>query len=74
MPSSIGYIKGGQLRALGVTSVARSDALPEVATVAEFVPGYEASQWTGIGARGTRPLLSSTSSTRRSMRGSPIPG
>jgi tripartite-type tricarboxylate transporter receptor subunit TctC len=50
MPSSIGYVKGGQLRALGVTSLARSDALPEVATVAEFVPGYEASQWTGIGA------------------------
>jgi tripartite-type tricarboxylate transporter receptor subunit TctC len=55
MPSSIGYLKGGQLRALGVTSVARSEALPEVATVAEFVPGYEASQWTGIGAPRNTP-------------------
>jgi tripartite-type tricarboxylate transporter receptor subunit TctC len=56
MPSSIGYIKGGQLRALAVTSAARSDALPDISTVGEFVPGYEASQWTGIGVpRNTPP-------------------
>jgi tripartite-type tricarboxylate transporter receptor subunit TctC len=55
MPSSIGYIKGGQLRALAVTSKARSEALPGIATVAEFVPGYEASQWTGIGVPRNTP-------------------
>jgi tripartite-type tricarboxylate transporter receptor subunit TctC len=48
------YVKAGKLRALAVTSMRRSELLPDVPTVAEFVPGYEASQWYGVGApRGT---------------------
>ena len=53
--SSIGYIRAGRLRALTVNSVARSDALPDVPTVAEFLPGYEASGWSGIGAPKNTP-------------------
>jgi len=49
MPSSIGHIKGGELRALGVTTAKRSAVLPDVPTVAETVPGYEASAWFGMG-------------------------
>jgi tripartite-type tricarboxylate transporter receptor subunit TctC len=49
MPSSIGYIRAGQLRALAVTTAMRSAALPDLLTVGEFVPGFEASQWYGIG-------------------------
>jgi tripartite-type tricarboxylate transporter receptor subunit TctC len=48
--SSIPYIKSGMLRALAVTTKTRSDALPDVPTLAEFVPGYEASIWYGLGA------------------------
>ncbi|HLH87669.1 MAG TPA: tripartite tricarboxylate transporter substrate binding protein [Xanthobacteraceae bacterium] len=48
MPSSIGYIQGGKLRALAVTTDKRSATLPDVPTVAETVPGYEASAWFGI--------------------------
>lgn len=56
LPSSIGYIRDGRLRALGVTTSARLDALPDVPTVGEFVPGYEAIGWTGVGApRNTPP-------------------
>jgi tripartite-type tricarboxylate transporter receptor subunit TctC len=52
--SSIEYIRTGRLRALAVTSVARQQALPDIPTVAEFVPGYESRNWSGIGApRGT---------------------
>jgi tripartite-type tricarboxylate transporter receptor subunit TctC len=50
LPSSIGYIRGGKLRALGVTLATRSDAAPEVPTISEFVPGYDAGDWYGIGA------------------------
>jgi tripartite-type tricarboxylate transporter receptor subunit TctC len=53
--SSIGYIRAGQLRALAVTAAARSDALPDVPTVDEFVPGYEASAWFGVGAPKATP-------------------
>jgi tripartite-type tricarboxylate transporter receptor subunit TctC len=49
MPSSIAHIQGGKLRALAVTTAKRSDALPDVPTVAETVPGYEASAWFGMG-------------------------
>jgi tripartite-type tricarboxylate transporter receptor subunit TctC len=45
-----GYIRAGRLRALAVTSATRSEALPEVPTMAESVPGYEASAWFGLGA------------------------
>jgi tripartite-type tricarboxylate transporter receptor subunit TctC len=49
MPPSLPHIKAGKLRALGVTTAMRSDALPDVPTVAETVPGYEASAWFGMG-------------------------
>jgi len=56
MPSSLPHIQGGKLRALGVTTAKRSDALPDVPTVAETVPGYEASAWFGVGVpKGTPP-------------------
>ena len=44
------HIETGRLRALGVTTAARSEALPETPTMAEFVPGYEAGGWYGLGA------------------------
>ena len=47
---SIEHIKAGKLRALAVTTTTRSEVLPEVPTVAEFAPGYEASAWYGVGA------------------------
>jgi len=50
MPSSIGHIQGGKIRAMAVTTDKRSAALPDVPTVAETVPGYEASAWFGMGA------------------------
>jgi tripartite-type tricarboxylate transporter receptor subunit TctC len=53
--SSIEYVKTGRLRAIAVTAATRSDALPDVPTVDEFVPGYEASAWFGIGAPKNTP-------------------
>jgi tripartite-type tricarboxylate transporter receptor subunit TctC len=54
MPSSIGLINSGKLRPLAVTTSGRSEALPQVPPMSDFVPGYEASSWFGIGApRGT---------------------
>jgi tripartite-type tricarboxylate transporter receptor subunit TctC len=53
--SSIEYIRAGRLRALAVTTATRSDALPDVPTVDEFVPGYEASAWFGVGAPKATP-------------------
>jgi tripartite-type tricarboxylate transporter receptor subunit TctC len=50
MPSSVEYIKAGKLRPLAVTTATRSEALPGIPTVAETVPGYEASAWFGLGA------------------------
>jgi tripartite-type tricarboxylate transporter receptor subunit TctC len=56
LPSSIEHIRAGKLRALAVTTEKRSDALPDVPTVADTVPGYEASAWFGMGApKGTPP-------------------
>jgi len=53
---SIEYIRAGKLRALGVTTAVRSETLRDVPTIGDFVPGYEASAWFGIGApRGTSP-------------------
>jgi tripartite-type tricarboxylate transporter receptor subunit TctC len=48
--STIEYVRAGKLRALAVTSATRSELLPDTPTVGEFLPGYEASQWYGIGA------------------------
>jgi tripartite-type tricarboxylate transporter receptor subunit TctC len=54
MPASLGYVRAGKLRALGVTTAKRQELLPNVPTVAEFLPGYEANGWYGIVApRGT---------------------
>jgi tripartite-type tricarboxylate transporter receptor subunit TctC len=54
LPASIEHIKAGKLRSLAVTTAARSDHLPDIPTVAEFLPGFETSAWVAIGApRGT---------------------
>jgi tripartite-type tricarboxylate transporter receptor subunit TctC len=54
LPTSIEHIRAGKLRPLAITSAARSELLPDVPTVADFVPGYESSAWYGVGApRGT---------------------
>jgi tripartite-type tricarboxylate transporter receptor subunit TctC len=50
LPTSIEYIRAGKLRALAVTTAARSDMLPDLPTVNEFVPGYEAYFWVGVGS------------------------
>jgi tripartite-type tricarboxylate transporter receptor subunit TctC len=52
---SIQFIRAGKLRGLAVTGTKRSDSLPDVPTVAEFVPGYEAIVWDGIGAPARTP-------------------
>jgi tripartite-type tricarboxylate transporter receptor subunit TctC len=58
IPSSLEQIRAGKLRPLAVTTASRADALPGVPTVAEFVPGYEASGWYGLGApKGTPPAV-----------------
>jgi tripartite-type tricarboxylate transporter receptor subunit TctC len=49
LPASLPHIRSGRLRALGVTSAARSDAIPDVPAIGESVPGYEASVWIGAG-------------------------
>src|SRR6266508_3600051 len=53
--TSIEYIRAGRLRALAVTAATRSDELPDIPTESEFVPGYEASQWLGVGAPKATP-------------------
>jgi tripartite-type tricarboxylate transporter receptor subunit TctC len=53
--STVGYVRAGRLRALAVTSASRSDLLPDIPTVGESVPGYEVSQWYGIGAPRNTP-------------------
>ena len=56
--SSIGHIRAGKLRPLGVTTTARLDVLPDVPPIADFVSGYDASSWDGIGAPiGTSPEI-----------------
>jgi tripartite-type tricarboxylate transporter receptor subunit TctC len=55
MTGSIEYIRAGKLRALAVTTATRSEALPDLPTVSDFVPGYETSSWSGIGAPKNTP-------------------
>jgi tripartite-type tricarboxylate transporter receptor subunit TctC len=61
MPTSLGYIKGGKLRALAVTTTTRQDILPDVPAMAEFLPGYEATGWYGIAVpKATPPEIVAT--------------
>jgi tripartite-type tricarboxylate transporter receptor subunit TctC len=61
MPSAFEHVKAGRLRALAVSTAARLPTLPDVPAVAEFLPGYEASSWYGIGApRATPPEIIDT--------------
>jgi len=53
--SAIGYIRAGKLRPLGVTTTTRRDVLPDVPAIGDFVPGYEATNWEGIGAPASTP-------------------
>ena len=79
---SIEHIKAGKLRALAVTTAKRSEALPDVPTVGDFVPGYEASTWHGIGApkdtpaeiveRLNKEINAGLADPKLSRRGSPI--
>ena len=55
MPASIEYIRAGKLRPLAVTTASRLEALPDIPTVGEFVAGYEASGWQGLGAPKNMP-------------------
>jgi tripartite-type tricarboxylate transporter receptor subunit TctC len=55
LPSTIGYIRAGTLRPLAVTTAMRSEAAPDIPAVGEFVAGYEASSWQGVGAPRTTP-------------------
>ena len=58
LPSSIGHIRSGKLRALAVTTATRAEALPDTPAIAEFVPGYEASAFFGVNApRATPPQV-----------------
>jgi len=58
MPASLGYIRDGRLRPLGVTSAKRQALLPDVPAIAEFLPGYEASGWYGVTVpKGTPPQI-----------------
>ena len=70
MPASIEHVKAGKLRSLAVTTANRLDALPNVPTVGDFLPGYESSAWQGVGAPKIRLSKSSPSSTMRSIPGS----
>jgi tripartite-type tricarboxylate transporter receptor subunit TctC len=55
MPSSIGFIRDGKLRPLAVTTATHWEGLPDVPSVAEFVPGFEASAWYGVAAPRNTP-------------------
>ena len=55
LASSIEHIRAGKLRALAVTTAARSKALPDIPTVSDFVPGFEVSAWYGVGVLKNTP-------------------
>ena len=73
MPSSIEHIRAGKLRALAVTTATRSEALPDIPTVGEFVPGYEASAWYGVGAPKDTPAEIVDKLNKEINAASPIP-
>jgi tripartite-type tricarboxylate transporter receptor subunit TctC len=56
IPASIGYIRAGTLRGLAVTATSRVDALPDIPTMADFIPGFEAIGWVGVGAPKKTPV------------------
>ena len=64
---SIGYVKDGRMRALAVTTAKRFAQLPDLPAIAEFLPGYEATGWLGIGAPKHTAAASSKGSTAKSM-------
>jgi tripartite-type tricarboxylate transporter receptor subunit TctC len=58
MATSLGHVRSGTLRALAVTTAARTEALPDIPTMSEFIPGFEASQWVGLVApKDTPPAI-----------------
>jgi tripartite-type tricarboxylate transporter receptor subunit TctC len=64
LPTSVEFIKSGKIRPLAVTTERRSEIVPDLPTVADFVPGYEASAWYGIGVpKGTPPEIVATLNT-----------
>ena len=65
IPGSIGHIRTGKVRALGVTGAKRVAAIPDVPTIGETVPGYEVSIWNGMARPGARHPRSSRNSIRR---------
>jgi tripartite-type tricarboxylate transporter receptor subunit TctC len=72
--SSVEYIRAGKLRALAVTTAARAGAMPDVPTVADYLPGMRRAPFMASARPGARRQKLSTSSTRRSIRFLPIPG
>jgi tripartite-type tricarboxylate transporter receptor subunit TctC len=56
LPASVGYLKAGQLRPLAVTTATRSEIFPDIPCLSDFVPGYEASVWYGVGAPKNTPV------------------
>lgn len=72
-PASIDHIRAGKLRALAVTSATRWEGLPDVPTVDEFVPGYEASSWFGFGAPRNTPVEVISRLNREINAGSQLP-
>jgi tripartite-type tricarboxylate transporter receptor subunit TctC len=56
LPSSIEYVRAGRLRALGVTTATRVEFLPDLPTLADFVPGFETASWVGVGAPRNTPM------------------
>jgi tripartite-type tricarboxylate transporter receptor subunit TctC len=69
MPASIQYVRTGKLRALAVTAATRSQALPDVPAVGEFVPGYAAVSWYGVGAPRKTPAENSREAQQRDQCG-----
>jgi tripartite-type tricarboxylate transporter receptor subunit TctC len=55
MPTTLEYVRAGKLRPLAVTTATRSPVMPDIPTVGELIPGYEASSWHGVGAPGKTP-------------------